>query len=339
MPFRDGKAALDLHSASDPLREAATEETLNSVNVPCYSTVMPIKCLGQAYRAVTRLAVVLGLAAGSLPVLAQTPAISPGELVRKTVERELQASNETSNLMFRSRKETRSGSQTKVIIQTRDAMAGMLVAVDDKPLKPEQLAAEERRLDNLVNNPQELRRKQKQEKEDSDRADRIVRALPDAFVYEYDGTEPGSAKVGKPGDELVRLKFRPNPKYEPPSRVEQVLTGMQGLVLIDAQQHRIAKIDGTLFKDVSFGWGILGHLDKGGRFQVEQGEVAEDRWDVERMSLSFTGRILLFKGLNIKSEEVYSDYRRVDDDLSFAQGVALLKKTVESANDSRTSGL
>jgi hypothetical protein len=121
--------------------------------------------------------------------------------------------------------------------------------------------------------------------------------------------------------------------------VEQVLSGMQGTVLIDAQQHRIAKIDGTLFKDVSFGWGILGHLDKGGRFQVEQGEVAEGRWDIERMSLSFTGRILLFKGLNIKSEEVYSDYRRVDDDLSFAQGVALLKKTVESAHESRSSGV
>lgn len=252
--------------------------------------------------------------------------------MRKTVERELQAGTESSNLMFRSRKETRSGSQTKLYVQTRDSMAGMLVAVNDKPLTPEQRAAEDRRLQNLINNPQELRRKQRQEKEDSERITRIMRALPDAFVYEYDGTEPGNSQVGKPGDELVRLRFRPNPKYQPPSRVEQVLSGMQGTLLIDAQQHRIAKIDGTLFKDVGFGWGILGHLDKGGRFQVEQGNVAEGCWDIKRMNLSFTGKILLFKSLNIKSDEVYSDYRRVDNDLSFAQGVELLKKTVETAS-------
>ena len=33
---------------------------------------------------------------------------------------------------------------------------------------------------------------------------------------------------------------------------------MQGHILIDAKLNRIALIDGTLQKDVSFGWGILG---------------------------------------------------------------------------------
>ena len=42
--------------------------------------------------------------------------------------------------------------------------------------------------------------------------------------------EPGLGKTGNP---LVRLKFHPNPNYEPPTRVEQVLTGMQGVVLVD----------------------------------------------------------------------------------------------------------
>ncbi len=38
---------------------------------------------------------------------------------------------------------------------------------------------------------------------------------------------------------------------------------MQGYVLVDAVHYRIASIDGTLFKTVGFGWGILGHLDRG----------------------------------------------------------------------------
>lgn len=263
---------------------------------------------------------------GAVPLCAQGSAESPADLVRAVVKNEVNANSSDAKFMFRDRKQTLRGSQTRLVVETKEATAGMLVAIDDKPLTPQQLQSEEARLAALANNPEELRKRQKAEKDDAHRTLRIVKALPDAFVYEFDGTEPARPGLGNPGDELVRLKFRPNPSYEPPSRTEQVLTGMQGYVLIDANQHRIARIDGTLFKDVSFGWGILGRLDKGGRFLVEQGCVANGNWDVTRMNLSFTGRELLFKGINIKSDEVLSDFRSAPANLSFAEGVELLKK-------------
>jgi hypothetical protein len=37
------------------------------------------------------------------------------------------------------------------------------------------------------------------------------------------------------------------------------------------------------------------------------------------------GKILLFKNLSIKSDEVLTDFRRVPDDTTFPQGVELLK--------------
>lgn len=268
---------------------------------------------------------------------AENPTLSPAELMRKTVQNEIKAGNGTDNFMFRSRKQTPKGSQTKLMVQTRDAMVGMVIANNDQPLSPDQRQAEEGRLQYIASHPEELRRKQKQEKDDADRVTRIVRAMPDAFIFEPDGVETGKQGVGKPGDELVRLKFRPNPQYNPPSRVELVLTGMQGAVLIDAARQRIARIDGTLFRDVSFGWGILGHLDRGGRFQVDQGTVGDDSWEMTRMSLDFTGKILLFKSIAIKSTETFSDFRRVPSDLTFAQGVSLLQK--ETAPDrSHSSG-
>jgi hypothetical protein len=159
-----------------------------------------------------------------------------------------------------------------------------------------------------------------------------MRALPDAFSYEYDGVEQNHDRVGHPGVELVRLKFQPNPKYSPPSRVEQVLTGMQGTVLIDPGKHRIANIDGTLYKDVSFGWGFLGHLDKGGRFRVDQSEVGDGEWETTRMALNFTGKILFFKKLVINSIEVFSDFQKVPVNLTFAEAVALLKKEAASSS-------
>ncbi len=262
--------------------------------------------------------------------------ISPVQLVRAAVAHEVTAASDPSQKhIFRSRKQTPQGSQTRLYVETRDAMAGMTIAYNDKPLTPEQLRGEENRLHNLAVNPEQLKHKHSQEQENADRTLRIVKALPDAFLYEYDAEQEGTAQMGKPGDRLERLKFRPNPAYRPPTRVEEVLTGMRGIVLIDPSTQRIARIDGTLFKEVSFGWGILGHLDKGGHFLVEQCDVGEGTWEISRMDLSITGKILLFKPISYKSDEVLTDFKRVPADTTFTKGVEMLKK--EEAKLSQTN--
>lgn len=262
--------------------------------------------------------------------------VSPAELVRRAVNNEIAVNSGPGlHFMFKDHKQTVHLSQTKLIVETRDATAGMLIAQDDRPLTPQQQRAEEARLENYIHNPEELNKKRKQEKEDADHTTRILRALPDAFLYEPDGAENGSETVGRAGEQLVKLKFHPNPSYVPPTRVEQVLTGMSGHLLIDPKENHVAEIDGTLQKDVGFGWGILGHLDRGGRFFVQQADVSNGHWEVTGMELAFTGKILLFKRLNIRSKDVFTSFRPVPD-LSFAQGVELLKKEV--AQDESVAG-
>jgi hypothetical protein len=264
--------------------------------------------------------------AAAAQAISAEPLPSPIQLVRATVAREVAAANDSSmKHMFRDYKKSAQGSQTKLYVETREAMAGMTIAYDDKPLTPQQLQGEEGRLAALVSNPQQLEHKRRQEKEETDHTLSIVKALPDAFLFEYDGSETGTATLGREAVRLTRLTFRPNPAYRPPSHVEDVLVGMRGVLLIDPEAHRIARIDGTLFKEVSFGWGILGHLDKGGHFLVEQQGLGDGSWDVSRMSLSFNGKILLFKNIAMRSDEVFSDFRRVPADTSFAQGVQMLK--------------
>jgi hypothetical protein len=276
--------------------------------------------------ALRMLLISLALNLGSRSAAQGPPALTPSELVKRAVENEVRNNNQGPKYMCRQRKETPAGSQTKLMVETRDAMVGMVVANNDQPLDQEQRRAEYGRIERFVNDPAELEHKQRQEKESAVRVALILKALPDAFLYEYDGTETGRPGVSKPGDPLLRLKFSPNPRYDPPSHVEQVLVGMQGVVLIDAQEERIARIDGTLFKDVGFGWGILGRLDRGGRFQVDQAVVSDNHWSIARMDLTFTGKMLLFKSINIKSTEIYSDFHPVPADLTFAQGIELLKQ-------------
>lgn len=262
----------------------------------------------------------------------------PTELVRKAVQNEIKAANDdTARFTFRGTKTTPKGSITKIYVETQEATAALVVAYNGKPLTPEQRRAEKARVERFLTHPEELRKKRAQEREDADRTLRIVRALPDAFLFEYVGEEQGSAGIGSPGDRLAKLTFRPNPRYEPPSRVEQVLTGMQGFVLVDAARYRLASIDGTLFKDVGFGWGILGHLDRGGHFLVQQQEIGDGRWDISRMTLNFTGKILFVKSLAIISSEVFSDFRQVPADLTFAQALDLLKKEEATVVENSTT--
>jgi hypothetical protein len=261
---------------------------------------------------------------------AGAPAVPADELVRAAVANEVAAANNSAiKHIFRSHKQTPKGSQTKLYVETNDAMAAMLIALNDQPLTEQQHQGEINHLAWLNGSPEQLRKKQAREKEDAERTLRIVRALPDAFVYEYAGTENGESSTGKSGAPLVRLTFRPNPSYSPPTRVEQVLAGMRGYLLVDPTSRRLARIDGTLFRDVTFGWGIIGHLDKGGHFLVQQADLGDGTWDITEMSLNITGKILLFKSLSMVSGEVFSDFQRVPDNLTFAQGVELLKAEQE----------
>ncbi len=259
---------------------------------------------------------------------AKAPEMSPGELVRVTVANEVAAANHPEILhMFRSHRKTSKGSQTRLYVETKDALAAMLIAINDQPLTAQQQKAETDHLAWLVNTPDQLRKKRAREKEDEERTLGIVKALPDAFRYEYEGTETGAAGLGEAGNPLVKLKFTPNPAYSPPSRVEQVLEGMQGDLLIDTRARRIAKIDGTLFREVTFGWGIIGHLDKGGHFMVQQGDLGlgNGDWGITELNLNITGKILLFKTLSMVSDETLSDFRKMPETLTFAQAVVMLK--------------
>ena len=127
----------------------------------------------------------------------------------------------------------------------------------------------------------------------------------------------------------MHLQFKPNPRFDPPNHETQVYVGMQGDLFIDAKAMRIVKIDGTLFKDVNFGWGILGRLYTGGRFVIEQQDIGYGVWDEVGEILKFTGKILLVKSLDIDSRETMTDFRPVPAQITTAEALNLLHKADE----------
>lgn len=277
------------------------------------------------------------------PQDSKVPEISAGELVRLAVSNEVAAAVGPKALhLFRSRRQTPKGSQTRLYVETDEALAVMMIAIDDQPLTLEQQQAESGRLGWLVGNPDQLRKKHAREKEDEERTMRILKALPEAFHYEYDGTEIGTAGTGVAGEPVARIKFLPNPSYAPPTRVEQVLAGFQGEMFVDTRLRRIVKVEGTLYRDVNFGWGILGRLDKGGHFLVRQGDLilGNGDWGITEMDVNISGKILLVKSLSMTSDEVLSDFRIAGKNLTFAQGFKMLKAEHERlANSPHTEAM
>ena len=293
---------------------------------------LPIR-LGRTFAVLTLL---LSHLTGMQPLeAADFPALPAVEMVRRCSQHELDAQKSASRYMFMLRRQTIHITETKLVVETNEALAGRVLAYNDKELSGESLKSEDARVEHFVTDPEALRKKQREERENRERFYRILRAMPDAFLWEYDGFESGVSGLGRPGQQLVRLNFRPNPKYDPPTRVEQLLAGMAGAVLIDPRQERLARIDSTLLRDVSFGWGILGHLDKGGGILIEQGDVGDAHWGLSHLTMRFTGKVLFFRNIDINTQEVAWDFRRVADNLSFKQGLDLLKKESTAISKNR----
>jgi hypothetical protein len=239
------------------------------------------------------------------------------ELVRTVVANELkQEEIDRSHYMFKLRKVTPKGTRIQEIVQTDGGNVARTLSVNGQPLAPDQRQAEEQKVQRLLNDPSEQKKRLKEAKEDEDRAQIMVRALPNAFFYQEIGRE----------DAVVKLRFRPDPNYQPQSREESVYTGMAGELWLNVPQQRLRKIDAHLFHDVDFGWGILGRLYKGGSFMVFQEQVDGNHWDTTAMTLDLTGKALMFKSIVYKEQEYESDFHRLPQHITLAEGVEMLKK-------------
>lgn len=288
-----------------------------------------MRVLSAAGKHVLRVLAFAFLLAGEWGAAQQKPDLDPHELVRRAAKNEIKANDLHQYFMYRDHIDYKNHSITKEVMETPQGGLSNTIAINGQPLTPDQRAKENQKLEKFANDPEARRKREQASREDAQREQLMLTSLPDAFLYTYAGTQQGPN-----GDELMHLTFKPNPNFNPPNHETRVYEGMQGDMLIDRNAMRIAKIDGTLFKDVEFGWGILGKLYKGGKFYIEQRDVGGGRWETVRETLEFYGKILMIKPLTIYSTETASDFRPVPADLPVAQALDLLHKSDQTVAQS-----
>ncbi len=257
---------------------------------------------------------------------AQQQNINPVDLVRRATQNEIAATGPTKPpfFIYKDHTEWKDHSLTTENIETTEGGLSRTIAKNGRPLTADEQSEADEQMKSYAYDTEARRKKRQANRADDQRSITLMRSLPDAFNYTVTGITKG------PNDhELVHLAFKAKPGWNAPTRETRPLEGMEGDMVIDQTAMRIAEINGELFRDVDFGWGILGRLFKGGKFIIHQAEVGEGKWEETQERLQFNGKILIFKSLTIDSNETMSDFRPVPSNLTTAQALQLLKNPNE----------
>jgi hypothetical protein len=249
--------------------------------------------------------------------------VSANELVRRVVTNELNFQDDHTNWMYRLEKEQYGKKQVEEIVETKEGSLSRLLSVNGLPLTPKQQMEEDERGRELMTSRSAQQKLRRSLDAETLQGRRLFKMLPDAFVFSYAGSDGN----------LVKLSFRPTPSFHAPSLEARVFHDMEGEMWIDCKQERLAGFDGHLTQAVKFGFGVLGHLDKGGHFEVRQAEVVPGHWDMTTLSLEMTGRALLFASIGVQKKENRQDFHRVPDDLTLTQAADILNRSLVVADN------
>jgi hypothetical protein len=248
------------------------------------------------------------------PLYAQSPAVSAHDLVKDVVYNELKERREVS--LFQYRIDKRVGSQTVVEqeIETRSGPVFRVLECQGKPLDAAGRKKETDRLNNLVRNTSEQARMKQDHLAEEARIERLIAAMPDAFLYDYDGEQDGN----------LRLSFKPNPAYSPPTYEARVFHALAGVIYVQPRLKRLVGIDGHIESEIDFGYGLLGKIEKGGTFLIGRAPTGDERWKTTRVNVHVSGRIIFFKDISKDQDEKRSEFKPVAEDMSVQNAVSIL---------------
>jgi hypothetical protein len=239
------------------------------------------------------------------------------ELVRHVIANELKAEQQDqSHWSFRLEIQKPNGQdEVDQVVETKDGDLKRPLLINGRALTGEQQEKSDKGIQQFVRNPAALRKSLNEKNQDAARSQRLLKMLPDAFHFNY----------GVRRDDLIQLNFSPNPKFHPLTHEAEVFHAMEGSVWVNGKQARVEEISGHLIHEVKFAGGLLGHLNKGGTFDVKQAEVAPGYWELTFLKVQMNGKALFFKTIGVQQNYSRKDFRQVSDDLTLSQAADILR--------------
>jgi hypothetical protein len=202
------------------------------------------------------------------------------------------------------------------VVETEHGKIRLLLEEDGKPLSPSRMAAEKAKLENIAANPDAFQKREQATSSDEQHAEQMLVLLGKAFLFDEPRLEGGDLKI----------PYRPDPAYQPKTMEEKVLHAMSGSVLVDEKTMQLHRIEGKIPADLSLGYGIIGTIHAGSSFATAHEMEPGGEWKDAMVNTAIEGKALLFKDISKNQQMVHREFRRLADNISIADAVALLMR-------------
>lgn len=262
-----------------------------------------------------RLAVIFALCAA---VMGQNTSQNTGQntnvdtIVQRSVEANKRDWEAVPEFDCLERDRTADGTKTYEDIMISGSPYQRLVAVNGKPLSPEQKEEEKRKLENA--------RSERKGESPQKRAERIAKyederkrdhSMMDEMVKAFDFKLLGESKLN--GHAVYYLEASPRKGYQPPNMETQALTGMQGKLWIDKKTFQWVKVHAEVTHPVAIK-GFLAEVEPGTYFRLEKIPVAPGIWMAKHFSMQSRAKVLKLIPKNGQEDDTYFNYHRAQAD-------------------------
>lgn len=268
------------------------------------------------------------LALAALPAHAQQPAQSAHDLVRDVMYNELHDPERDSFWEYRSQCISADKNLVREQVETEQGPVFRVIERNGTPLDAAQQREESQRLDDYIHDPGKIERVRHAHEEDEQRLASLAAVLPRAFLFDYETPVHG---------DIVRIGFRPDPAFEPSSYEERIVHALAGTLTVDTRLKRLIDISGVVSERVDFGYGLLGHIEKGGTFEIHRRQVSAAHWKTDLVNVQIQGKLLIFHSVGKSERESRSDFHRVPGGTTLAAAEAMLDRAAAQSQTAQLS--
>ncbi len=235
-----------------------------------------------------------------------------------------------SYLRYRIRTIDAKGDRVRDTVESRDGPVARLILKDGRPLSQEEDRAERDRLNEMISSPSEFAKHIRSDQSGKKLAIELISFMPDAMLYTY---TPGQPQIEHPGStRQIVIEYAPNPIWSPPSTSAEALTGLSGRMWIDAKTRHLLRMEGTVFRAVNVGWGMLAHVYPGGKVALDQTTIGGNRLIFTRFVEQVTVRALMVKTLRENATIEASAFQPLPGPLSYQDAIRILLATPPPSN-------
>jgi hypothetical protein len=114
-----------------------------------------------------------------------------------------------------------------------------------------------------------------------------------------------------------------------------VVHALTGTVMLDTRLKRMIAMQGTVADRVNFGYGIFGHVEKGGSFSIHRRQVSATHWKTDLVEMHIRGKVLLLKTFSQDQSETRTDFHPVPGGTTLAEAKQMLNEAAGESVQAR----